>query len=391
MSEYRPLDPGDYEEFDRFARYAFAPERGPLDAEAGRSVGSALFDLRGLYDGGLKSGCRRYTFEARVRDGIERVGGLGALATPPEYRSQGYASELCRAVCREYSAEGIDLVVLWPFATRFYERMGWATAHDLYEFALPPGAAPAHEPRGRYRRLRVDDWERLRSVETAAASGVGLAMRRSEAWWRERTLTTWTGGAEPFIYGYERNGDLAGYLVYTVEDSDTHERTLSVGAVGSVDREAHRSTLEFLRRHGAQVDNVELTVPTDSQLLALAERPEAVTCERVPGPMVRLTTVDALTGLDWSALDEPLTVAVEDPLVPENDGRVRISEGGLDDPGEDADPELRVDIGTLTQMYVGRYDPATARRVAGLSATGSLRESLTGLFPERQNCLREFF
>jgi predicted acetyltransferase len=394
MSQYRPIEPEEYGEFSRFTRYAFAAERGPLDAGQSQSFDSDLFDLRGLYDEGLRSGCKRYTFEAQVRDSIEQVGGLGALATPPEYRGQGDARALCRAVCREYHEDGIDLVVLWPFATPFYASMGWATANDLYEFALPPGALPAHDPRGQYRRLGVDDWERLRRVETAAADGVGLAMRRSADWWRERTLTSWTGGTDPFVYGYERDGDLAGYLIYTVEDSDTHERTLAVSAACSIDREAHRSLLEFLRRHGAQIDNVELSRSTDSRLLALAEDPDAVTCERVPGPMARLTTLDPVAGLDWSVLERPLSLAIEDPLVPENEGRVRVSADGLDAAGDGADsePDVRVDIGTLTQLYVGRYDPATAERVAGLSTAGeSIRQSLAELFPERQVCLREFF
>jgi predicted acetyltransferase len=107
--------------------------------------------------------------------------------------------------------------------------------------------------------------------------------------------------------------------------------------------------------------------------------------------MARLTTLDLLADLDWSMLDRPLTLAVEDPLVPENDGRVRVSADGLDANAAD-EPDVRVDIGTLTQLYVGRYDPATAERVAGLSTSGeSVRESLAAVFPERQVCLREFF
>jgi predicted acetyltransferase len=398
MAEYRAIAPADHEQFRRFTRYAFAPQQGPLDADGTQSVQSDLFDLRGLYDDELTSGCKRYHFEAYVREGTETVGGLGAVATPPEHRRQGYARELCREVCREYADEGVSLVALWPFSTPFYRQMGWATVNDLYEFRLEPSTLPAHDPRGQYRRLGVDDWERLRPVEAAFGAGVTLSMRRSEPWWRERTLTNWTGGTEPFVYGYERDGDLAGYLVYTVAEGDTNERTLSVETFGSVDEEAHRSLLEFLRRHGAQVDRVELLCATDSQLLALVDDPGEVTCERVPGPMARLTSLDALDGLDWSGLDRPLTVAVEDPLLPANDARVRLSADGVESiSGDDTDavsgdePDIRVDIGTLTQLYVGRYDPAAAERVAGLTMVDDSRRALAEIFPERQVCLREFF
>ena len=392
MAQYRPIEATDHGEYRRFTRYAFAAEQGPLEPDQQRGFETDLFALRGLYDDGLRSGCKRYQFEAYVRDGTEQVGGLGALATPPEHRRQGYARELCREVCQEYAADGVGLVVLWPFSTPFYRNLGWATAHDRYEFELPASTLPAHDRQGGYRRLDADDWERLKPVEAVAGEGVTLSMRRSESWWRERTLTNWTGGTEPFVYGYERNGDVAGYLVYTVDDGrETSERTLSVSAGGWVDHEAHLSVLEFLRRHGAQIDVVELQRSTASRLLDLVENPDRVSCERTAGPMARLTTLDPLAKLDWTTLDRPLTVAVTDPLLSETDSSVRVSADGIEH-CTDEDPEVRVDIGTLTQLYLGRYDPATAERVAGLSlAAPAVRDSLAAVFPQRAVYLDEFF
>jgi len=387
VTDYRPIGPDDGEEYRRFTRYAFGAERGPLADPA--PFETDLFDLRGLYDDGLVSGCKRYHFEARVRDDVATVGGLGALATPPEHRRQGYARDLCRAVCREYADEGVALVTLWPFSTSFYRGLGWATANDLHEYALPPSALPAHEPRGQFRRLSAEDWARLRPAERATAEGVTLAMRRSERWWRERTLADWPGDTAPFVYGYERDGSVAGYLAYTVDDADDDsERTLSVSALGHVDEAARRSLLEFLRRHGAQIDRVELRLSTDDRLLDRLSTPDAATCERVPGPMARLTSLAPLAALDW---ETRVTLAVADDLLPENDTTVRVSPDGLERDVE-ATPDASVDVGTLTQLYLGRYDPQTAERVAGLSVhEEAARDPLAAAFPERPVCLREFF
>ena len=391
MAEYGPVDPEDHATFRRFTRYGFAAEQGPLAADEPVEFETGLFDLRGLYDGELKTGCKRYVFEAQVRGETVQVGGLGALATPPEHRRQGYGRELCRELCREYAEEGVGLVALWPFSTPFYRRMGWATTNDRYECVLPPEVLPTHRPAGRYRRLGVEDWEQLRPVEAASGDGVGLSMRRSETWWRERTLTGWTGDTDPFVYGYEREGQLAGYLVYTVREGETNERTLSVELSGHVDREAFRSLLEFLRRHGAQVDRVELTQSVDSRLLALVTDPDRVTCERVAGPMARLTALDPLGRVDWTVLDRPLTLSVEDPLRTETGNRLRVSSGGVE-AAPDSEAAVRVDIGTLTQLYLGRYDPASAERLAGLTVVDdSRREALAAVFPEQQVRLREFF
>ena len=393
MTEYRPVRPQDRGEYRRFTQYAFAAEQGPVGDDTGAPE-SDLFDLRGVYDSGLKSGCKRYTFEAQLREGTGQVGGLGALATPPEHRGQGYARDLCRGVCREYGDEEVGLVALWPFSTPFYQGMGWATTNEFYDVAVSPSVLPRHGLAGECRRLDSGDWRRLRQVEAGFGDGVVLSMRRSETWWRERTLTNWTGGTEPFVYGYERGGDIAGYLVYTVTDEGSHERTLSVSALGYVDEEAHRSLLEFLRRHGAQIHNIELRRSTDTRPLVLAEDPDEVTCERVPGPMARLTGLSPLGSLDWGVLDRPLSLAVEDPLLPEVAGRVRLSADGITRVGDGADgePDLRVDIATLTQLYLGRFDPATAERLTGLRVLeDSRRESLAAVFPERRVCLREFF
>jgi predicted acetyltransferase len=395
MAEFRPLDSDDYPEYKRFLRYAFAAEMGPLEGEQD-GEGVDLFAERGVYDDGLKSVCKRYDIEVFVRDSIETIGGLGAVATPPEYRRKGYVRELCRGICREYRDDGIGLVVLWPFSTPFYRNLGWATANDFYDYECPPSALPSHDPRGAFRRLDADGWERLREVEAAFGEGVTLSMRRSETWWRERTLTNWTGGTEPYIYGYERDGDLAGYLVYTVDDEDDDsERTLSVSAYGYVDEDSERALLEFFRRHGAQIDNVSLLHSTESDLLDLAEDPQELTCERIAGPMVRLTGLDYLETLDWSPLGEAMTLSVEDPLLPENDGVFRVSpEGRIQEVG-DATPstvDVETDIGTLAQLFVGRYDPASAEHVGTLRlGEESLREPLTAVFPERAVCLREFF
>jgi len=396
MASFRPVAPDEYDECRRILRYAFAAEEGPLDEAEGQRVGVDLFEQRGVYEDGLKSVCKRYDIEASVRDGTETIGGLGAVATPPEHRRQGYVRTMCRELCREYRDDGIGLVVLWPFSTPFYRNLGWATANDFYSYELPPAALPDHDPEGAFRRLDADDWERLRPVESAFGEGVTLSMRRSETWWRERTLTSWTGGPEPFVYGYERDGDLAGYLVYTVDEGDEDsERTLSVSAFGYVDGEAERALLEFFGRHGAQIDKVSLLHSTESRWLDLVEDPQQVTCERVAGPMVRLTGLDRLEGLDWSPLPEAMTLAVEDPLLPENDGVFRISPGGEVEAVGEAAPtvvDAETDVGTLAQLVVGRYDPATAEHVAGLTLqTESLREPLTAVFPEREVCLREFF
>ena len=396
MAEFRAIPAGDRGELRRIRRYAFAPEYGPPTEEPSGEWPPSLFDEYGRYvDGDLVSACMLYTLEARLRGEYVALGGLGAVATAPERRGEGHARALCRDALEEYRRRDVGLVALWPMATPFYRRLGWATANRYVDCTLPPETLPSHDAEGRLHPLDAGDWRRLRRVETAFGERTALSLRRSEAWWRERTLADWEGGGSPYCYGYERDGDLRGYAVYTVGDDDA--RTLTVEDLAHADEEAHRALLDFLGGHGAQIERIRLRRSAESDLLDRVRDPDAVECRVKPGPMVRLTGVDALAELAWPAVDATWTMAVTDPLVDRNDGRFRVT---LDDgratvesiDSTDATIDATLGVGTLSQLVVGRHGIDAAERVGSLElAERADRRRLESCFRPGSVCLRAYF
>ena len=391
MSELRPVPVTDREACQRILQYAFAPETGPVTPDPDSDWPPSLFDQRGLYDDdSLRAVCKLYYLDTTVRNEAATVGGLGAVATPPEHRGRGYAADLCRHALHEYREADIGFVTLWPFSTPFYRRLGWGTANTYRRFDLPPSAFPAHSTAGLV-PLDADDWERLRQVET----GTALSLRRSEAWWRERTLADWDGGGVPYCYGYERDGDLRGYLVYTV--ADDADRTLSVSNFAAVDEEARRALLAFLGTHGAQIERVTLQLPPDADLLHRVDDPGAVDCTVESGPMVRLTDVGHLERLDWPDSDLICTLAISDPLLDHNDGLFELSVSGgtaTVDPlsASDSTADVTVDIATLSQLAVGTHGVDAAERLTGLEIRDeSVRDPLEDVFQPESVYLGEFF
>jgi predicted acetyltransferase len=392
MAEFRPVPDSDRNQYRKILRYAFSPERGPVTDQPETDWPPTLFEQRGLYEGEeLVSTCKLYYFDARLRGEFREIGGLGAVATAPEHREQGYSRQLCRSAIDEYHDSGVGFVALWPFSTAFYRNLGWEIAHKRKRFEFPPEALPDYDVSGQMRPLDAADWERLRPVETADSEGFGLAMRRSEQWWYDRTLSAWTGGTDPYIYGYERDGTLEGYLVYSVDDDET----LSVDDMAASDEEAHRAVLNFLGGHGAQIETIVLKRPPEYNLLDRVARPKQIDCRLTPGAMVRLTAVSALEALAWPETDLDCTIDVDDPLVERNDGQFRLSvvNGNATITAEAAgDPDLAVDIGTLTQLAVGTHGVETASRLGGLDIESeSLREPLDTLFERESVYLQEFF
>lgn len=404
MPEYRPVTDEEADRYNAIAAQAFEPEAGPVESVPDDAWPQELSDPRGLFvDGELVAICKRYYLDATVRGEWTEIGGLGSVATPPEHRRRGYSRELLREALREYREEGVDLVALWPSTTRFYRGLGWGSL-DWYAADAPPeqvgGAGTPLDPdRDRVRQLDVGDWERLRAVEVARAERYGLSLRRTGAWWRRRTLAAWPGDTEPFVYGYERDGDLRGYAILEV-DASGDERRLEVRDVAGVDFGVERSLLSVLGDFDSQVGTVRIRGPLARDLLDLVPDPREIEVEKPRGPMVRLADVErGLAGLDWpSGAEVDVVVDVDDPLLDRNDRRFRIDVAGGEATvesvatGADDEVDATVDVGTLSRLAVGAIGVGRAERVAGLSVeVGAVHRTLADAFPPEPVCLREFF
>lgn len=427
MPEYRPISTDRRAEFDAVLRQAFAAERGPgSDPPDENDWPPELSDPRGLFaDDELVTVCKLYHLEATIRGEWTRIGGLGGVATPPEHRREGYARQLLRNALEEYRADGVDLVALWPATVRFYRSLGWGTANRIAEADVPPkqlrDLAEATTD-WRVRELDVDDWEQLRGVEEARAERFGLSLRRSERWWRERTLATWPDEPRPYVYGLEErgtdgledartDGDLLGYCLLEVESADDGP-VLLVQDLAAVDRDAQRALLGFLGNFDSQVESVRLRGPIARDVLEFVPDPDAadVELDATESPMVRLIDVArGLSSLAWPAdVDAEVVLDVDDPLFDSNDGAfaVEVADGEaaverLDgaDPTSAADgtdptsaADARLDVGALSRLAVGAISVERAIDLGAFELRReAARDDLAAAFPAEPVCLRAFF
>ncbi|NHN49641.1 GNAT family N-acetyltransferase [Halostella sp. JP-L12] len=394
MVEYRRVPDDRDAEFGETIHYAFAPEEGPPDADDERSDGSS-FVRRGLFEGEeMLCVCKHRSFRMRLRGEFRDVAGLSAVATPPEHRRKGHVRRLLSESLSEYRERGDLLSALWPFDCGFYGQYGWATANRYATYEMPPEslAFAADAASGDHRPLGPDDWAAADRVYDTHAERFALAMDRTETWWRERVFdSSWRD--PPYAYGWERDGELAGYVVYRVNDKG-EEKTLAVREFAYADREARLNLLYFLYNHDSQVDSVKLSLPESNYLLDEVDDPAEVDCELGLGPMVRLVDVaETLSALAYPA-DGAVALAVSDPFADWNDGtfELAVEDGAATCRPTDAPADVELGVGALSQLVVG-YRSAEALAAAGeLDATSAdALETLAALFPETDPFLREFF
>ncbi|ELZ80774.1 hypothetical protein C454_10726 [Haloferax gibbonsii ATCC 33959] len=396
------------ETYREFLNYAFRPENGP-DWSDERLPDPESYRPRGFYDAppdapvedldaaDLRTVCAFYDFTARVRGEWHPLPGISAVASPPEARRRGHVGAMLDDLLAEFRDTGRYLSALWPFEYDFYRRFGWATANNYAKTTVPPDelGAVAADPAGEFVRLDADDWARVKDVYATAATE-DLAVDRSEGWIRHRLFRGWDG--DPFVYGWERDGDLRGYVVYDVS-GDWESRTLSVNELVAVDAEARAQLFRFLRDHDSQVDEVVLSSEREStRLIDGLTDPRAATVEIKPGPMVRIVDVPAaLEAVSFpgdAACD--LVLAVADDRCDWNDESFRVvvgdGEARVEPDGDDADPDATVEIGALSQLLVGARSVESLARTDRLSvAREEAADALASVFSARDPYLREGF
>lgn len=383
--------------FQELVDYAFDAARGPTSYDSSEETPRMLGRKFGVFETGeLKSVCIHNDFSARVREDWLPMAGLAAVATPPEHRREGLGRTLVEDALQRWRDE-YPLAALWPFEHAYYRQFGWALSNTSVRYDCPPAAlAPARDADGTARPVDPDEWEQLQDVHEAHGADRNLTLRRDGEWWRRRIFRS-LGGGQRYVYAVERDDRVDGYVAYTVENGGEQ---LRVSDLAFRDREAYHRILGLLADHDSQVEEVVLYREDERSLFSLVEEPAAVDCTVSPGPQVRVVDVEhALETVAYPAdVTATVRLAVTDRHAPWNDGcfEVQVADGvgecrRVDVEQGDVTADASLDVGRLSQLYVGFRAPAELRRAGDLDAGEEGVETLAALFPPETVYLREYF
>ncbi|CAM5379893.1 GNAT family N-acetyltransferase OS=Lysinibacillus sphaericus OX=1421 GN=LS41612_07495 PE=4 SV=1 [Lysinibacillus sphaericus] len=70
------------------------------------------------------------------------MGGIGFVATYPEYRQQGIMKKLIIASLKEMRQNGQTISVLAPFSVSFYRYFGWELFFDKLQYTISQSKFP---------------------------------------------------------------------------------------------------------------------------------------------------------------------------------------------------------------------------------------------------------
>lgn len=161
-----------FDERDLFALY--------MDADPAYDPADFVLAL----DGGRPVSCVQiFQKTIRLRGQQVTLGGIGSVATDPEQRGKGLASELMRRSEQRMRRRGMPLGLLFTGRFSFYAPLGWVQipAHQLAVHRT--GAPPATEGIER-RAVQPADLPQVRALYERHARNLQGTTVRDEAYWR---------------------------------------------------------------------------------------------------------------------------------------------------------------------------------------------------------------
>jgi predicted acetyltransferase len=334
-----------------------------------------LSEIRGLFvDGEMRAGLVLIPMQMWFGAGTVRAGGISGVATPPEYRRQGYIGRLLDVVAAEMRGDGYPLSILYPFYFPFYKRYGWAHVSDNLQYTIPIERLPVVKQTGSWHSVAVTtdlpkpgegpvvsdaDLAILMGIYDAWAPGRNGPLVRAAAHWRRRKLSR----PANIYYWRDPSGEPRAYVVYTFKETAPWTRQVQIREMIALDGAALRAVFGFLRNHDSQAQEVVADQPEAGRLLALLDDPR-IKVEVDPGFMLRILDVPAAL----EARRYPAGVSgnlalqvtpVHGSTTPVS-GQLAVNDGAGSWAPTRVAPALSLDERVLGQLYTGYLTPTQA-------------------------------
>lgn len=126
----------------------YNPDPTPVSEMEGIEWSNAEFFVLGALDGRIVSQIGLLRREVRVGEQVIPVGGVGGVATHPEFQRRGYAGLLLDAAARFMRDEmdvSFGMLVCSPQREPYYRKFNWQPVRDRVVFDTPTGQRAWHE------------------------------------------------------------------------------------------------------------------------------------------------------------------------------------------------------------------------------------------------------
>ena len=303
-------------------------------------------------DGTLMAHIINNQFTSHLDGTPVRNGGIGAVSTLPEYRTEGCIREIFRKLLPHAYADGEVISTLYPFNHAFYRKFGYETVcwKNVYEFA--PLVLKGYAFRGEAKLWKPGDsvgvWTGLYN---RFAASWNLAIIRDDKRMSDRLKGEYYKDRK-FCYLLLEGSEPVAYLIFQDIRHDP-QAILEVQDLAWVGPKGFQAILGFLARFSADYGTIRLFLPRDLELLSLIRSPYAYDIHKTTEQNYMVRVVNAVRALE--AIRKPegcsFVIRVSDDLIPENNGVWQVTPDGVHPTS--LKPDLCVSEKALGQLVAG--------------------------------------
>lgn len=351
------------EQLYQLSNYAF--RGGNLASESHKKMTLAKFkhtDNYGVFtEGKLTNQVVSYPFSVNVYGVPMTMGGIGEVASYPEYRGQGGINQIFKGIFADYFENNTILSYLAPFSHVFYRKFGYATAMNQQIITLDQQKMMQVKPEknGTIKRIEAAEFTDylplLKNLyQQSLGTENGTLIRKD--WWWDYLLSKKTNNFVGIAYDEEARP--RGYVFYEMNPSTG---ILTVNELAYLNHFGLNKLLTLISSHTSSYHTFQIKQsPNESWPTYLFPEPTQMKKEIVGDMMIRIVLLKefiALYPFKKLATDINIVLNIEDASCPWNNGSWTLSifegKGTLTplNTVENIQNEVRMDIQTLTQWF----------------------------------------
>lgn len=253
-----------------------------------------------------------------------RMGGIGGVATLPQYRRRGGIRGCFEVLLPELYRRGYDFSYLYPFSTCFYRKFGYESCVQKQVITVELHALRTNYFTGTYRMAEPGrdlrrDFQAVDAIWERSCNMQVLHEQPEDYRWVTE-LDPAAGDEYAFVW-YDESGAPAAYVRYQPK-----EDTLECSRFHFTTPQSFLALLGLLQGASTVQSKVRFFLPENRAVYYLLREWSwnAISWNQINGGMVRVIRVQPVLEKAKYIGSGQVTVAVTDPQIPENTGTYRV-------------------------------------------------------------------
>lgn len=293
-------------------------------------------------------------YELCVGESRKKVSYIVGVSVLPQYRGEGYSSQLLKKSLRFLRERGEEMVLLMPIDTAIYRRYGFINTFFQDSFSVKVKGKTAVRSSLKLQKASTsqNDLSELRRLYQREMGSKHAYIHREEEDFHIRLDEMKREGGE--VYFITRENEKIGYFLFF---PSYQEKIGLVQELVAPSKEAVLRVMNFLYQHQTQFETA-LIQPVDRELFwASVEFDNQIEVKTSPFMMARVLNVkDSIQ--KHLTFQRPVILEVKDSLFDENQGYYLWNETGVcrTDSEEIADLCIDIEALTLLVMQAGNWE-----------------------------------